>query len=88
MRELTPAQQGVRRRLLDLSAQICELKTQMRTECRHKCVVLEQDPSLDSAYCAICERDMGWYCPNSENHFCEYRNSEYCCGCGQPSERK
>lgn len=45
------------------------------------------------AYCAICEKDFGWYCLVSPKHYCEYNREEdpmcdSCIHCGMPDERK
>lgn len=42
----------------------------------------------EGAECAICEADLGWWCPKSPSNLCEYRASEFCRWCGDPSERK
>ncbi len=48
----------------------------------------------ESAYCDICEEDFGWWCPDSIDHVCEYRqedgsyNYDNCIHCHQPEERK
>lgn len=52
----------------------------------HKHVVVEGD--CGSAVCESCGEDLGWYCPKSENHVCEYRGDECCMYCGEPEERQ
>lgn len=43
----------------------------------------------DGARCKICGRDLGWYCPNSEDHVCHYTKIYWICdNCGMPDERK
>jgi hypothetical protein len=48
----------------------------------------------DSAYCAACGLDMGWYCPVSLTHICDYEqedgtfDSDHCIHCHMPDERK
>ena len=42
----------------------------------------------ESARCAICGSDGGWWCPDSETHTCSYSDSEWCDHCGEPDERK
>lgn len=47
-----------------------------------------------SANCAVCGEDLGWYCPESPNGYCEYKqedggyNEDRCRYCGEPEERK
>ena len=53
----------------------------------HRACVAEQGG--DSMHCAICRKDMGWWCPKSKDHMCHYNSgSEWCIHCGDPSERK
>ena len=41
------------------------------------------------AICEVCEKDFGWYCPDSSDHYCHYEEDSECCiYCGQPEERK
>ena len=42
----------------------------------------------DSAVCDTCGKDMGWWCPNSPNHYCDYSVGECCNYCNEPEERK
>ena len=43
----------------------------------------------DGAYCMHCGADLGWYCPKSPDHRCEYsETSDSCDYCGMPDERK
>lgn len=45
-----------------------------------------------SAYCAICDKNFGWWCPDSPTHYCEYDptnfQGEWCKWCRNPEERK
>ncbi len=44
-----------------------------------------------SSVCDICAKDLGWYCVDSPNKYCEYDESSGwidCKHCGQPSIRK
>lgn len=42
-----------------------------------------------SAICKICQKDFGWYCEKSPDHYCHYEgNAESCIYCGLPEERK
>jgi hypothetical protein len=42
-----------------------------------------------SVGCEICDKDFGWWCPDSPNHCCQYSKSEDSCDyCHQPLERK
>ena len=41
------------------------------------------------AYCEICGKDFGWWCPKSPSHVCSYFKSEDDCDfCHMPKERK
>jgi len=53
--------------------------------CDHKVV-----QGLDAeAVCIKCNEDLGWYCPASREHVCEYTDIHECCVyCGQPEERQ
>lgn len=48
----------------------------------------------DSVICEICNEHGGWWCPDSEDHHCDYEqpdgtfNSDHCIHCGAPDERK
>lgn len=59
-------------------------------DCPHD--IKPSDPDYGVAKCHICNsRYLGWYCPDSENHLCEYPPpSEYqiCIHCSEPQERK
>lgn len=53
-----------------------------------------QDTTGSLAVCSVCGNSLGWYCPDSPTHLCDYRQEdesydEDCCRyCGQPEERK
>lgn len=54
---------------------------------KHKCIARKTD--YDSAVCMICHDSLGWWCPKSNDHLCEYSvNSDSCDFCGDPEERK
>ena len=56
----------------------------LRAQCSH--VYVEE---CESAICAVCEADGGWWCPSSRNHVCEYSvDFDSCDFCGAPDERK
>ena len=41
------------------------------------------------AYCFVCGRSFGWWCPSSPDHLCHYEDhNEFCKYCGMPDERK
>lgn len=85
-----------------------ELGKKLQKECVHDETIhtgIELwGPDDGSIKCAICGRDLGWWCPVSESHMCEYyglhENSYYsfgqeswededdCIFCHQPLERK
>lgn len=44
-----------------------------------------------SATCAVCGADLGWWCPKSPTHYCEYDGAidiYGCKWCHEPDERK
>lgn len=42
-----------------------------------------------TVFCAICDKNGGWYCPVNPTRQCEYvGSSEYCIHCSTPDERK
>ena len=61
----------------------------LKANCPHDVVKVGE-----SASCSICRKDMGWWCPDSKDHQCDYTqadgsyNSDSCRWCGQPDERK
>jgi hypothetical protein len=53
---------------------------------QHKCVAVQVGMS---AGCAICDNDMGWWCPKSPHGTCRYpMTTDECKYCGEPDERK
>ena len=53
--------------------------------CQHGKIVRQHD----SAVCAKCGKDFGWWCPKSPDHCCHYSKSyDSCDFCGEPEERK
>lgn len=46
-----------------------ELGKQLEKECKHEYVI---ETDYESAVCEICGKDLGWWCPESPNHVCEY----------------
>lgn len=46
-----------------------ELGKQLEKECKHEYVI---ETGYESAICSICGKDLGWWCPESPNHICEY----------------
>jgi hypothetical protein len=48
----------------------------------------------DAVMCEICGEHGGWWCPDSEDHHCNYEqadgtfDSDNCIHCGAPDERK
>lgn len=55
---------------------IIELANQLKSECKHEIVTqYGNDPiynDMGSVKCTICGKDLGWWCPDSPNHQCEY----------------
>jgi len=48
-----------------------------------------QKTKYGGANCAVCGKDLGWWCPKSPNNQCEYTDEDYGCNiCGEPEERK
>lgn len=60
-------------------------------QCNHSVVVKRQ---FGGASCDTCGKDLGWWCPESKDHTCDYEqadgthDSDSCRYCGEPSERK
>lgn len=54
----------------------------------HLCQHVVMQTSTESAVCVICRERLGWWCPKSSTHLCEYKDDEWCVHCHQPSERK
>ena len=40
------------------------------------------------AYCIVCGKDFGWWCPKSPDNHCHYYDGDECNYCGMPLERK
>lgn len=78
-----------------------ELGKKLQLECRHE-VVEQCGYEGWSLRCSICGEGLGWYCPDSPNHVCEYygyhwgddesdepyTDEDDCIYCHQPEERK
>jgi hypothetical protein len=65
-------------------------KSLFREKCEHE-IVRDGDGGSSTARCQRCGQDLGWWCPSSPTHQCEYPedpNDECCKFCGQPDERK
>jgi hypothetical protein len=64
----------------------------LRDKCDHQAaeMVGKKEPDGERAVCEKCERELGWWCPDSPKHYCEYENNGYdCCDhCNDPWERK
>jgi hypothetical protein len=71
--------------------------------CHHTVKALTETPKeyykkdrwrSDGANCEGCGLDMGWYCPCSPTHVCNYEqedgsyDSDHCIHCHMPDERK
>lgn len=42
----------------------------------------------ESAICAVCNKDFGWWCPDSPNNTCSYtKDLDQCDFCGNPEGR-
>lgn len=56
-----------------------------RTQCKHDAKV----KSGESCKCAVCNLNLGWWCPETKGP-CEYddEHGENCIHCGEPDERK
>jgi hypothetical protein len=52
--------------------------------------VWAEAPDSGLALCACGDYSDDWYCPESADHVCHYRNGNFdqCDFCGQPEERK
>ena len=77
---LNKKQKAERTRIMKARAEY-EAVIKEHTECVAK-------KSEESAVCAICGADLGWWCPKSKNNLCEYKVDEWCIHCGEPEERK
>jgi hypothetical protein len=71
--------------------------------CQHTVKALTETPKeyykkdkwrSDGANCEGCGLGMGWYCPKSPTHICDYQqedgsyDSDHCIHCHMPDERK
>lgn len=75
-----------------------QLKLELCEKPSHVCHVAEipgdyyaeEEWRSDGAWCESCGLDMGWYCPKSPDHICQYEkgDSDCCDFCEMPSERK
>ena len=68
--ELTPNDLEFITALLDAKAEAAEADSRLAKisrSCKHK--IYDDD---GFAVCALCERDWGWYCPESPDHLCHY----------------
>lgn len=65
MMEITTFKRIVREKQAIIKAHQDELNDLIR-ECPH------EFRDKMSAYCSICKRDFGWYCPKSPDHTCYY----------------
>jgi hypothetical protein len=59
--------------------------------CKH--IAFDTPKHFGSAVCQFCKHDLGWFCPDSEDHLCKYdiENDpceDQCIYCGLPNERK
>ena len=76
----------LRESIATLNRQLWDLKK----GCDHS-QVIQVGEGVD---CATCGKDLGWWCPESPNHQCDYHQDDGsydwdCCRhCGQPEERK
>lgn len=85
---LTDEQQKLQQQIVDAKANSVMANEAYRL-LRKQCVEHVYEKDGDSAVCAICGDDGGWWCPESQDHTCEYTNSDDCCThCGNPEERK
>jgi hypothetical protein len=67
----------------------------LESSCAHtvKEKVKDKWGSFGFAFCAGCGTHLGWYCPESPDHYCHYDEDEDpcrddCLHCHQPDERK
>jgi len=86
---------------LEEKKKIIALGKKLARECQHPIVLGEKD---SSAQCEVCGKWLGWWCPDSPNHVCEYYgkhpswynpygeeefyNEDDCIYCHEPEERK
>jgi len=90
--KLTEEQESLKKmltRLRNLQADATSELYTLAARCTH---VYEK--VYESAKCAICENEAGWWCPVSADHVCDYSqedgsyDEDQCRYCGQPEERK
>jgi hypothetical protein len=86
--------------ITEIKKQILILEKRLSTlehECEHRIIQHKYSPNspFDGlAVCEICDKYFGWYCPDSPDHKCEYKQADgsydydYCIYCGEPEERK
>jgi hypothetical protein len=75
--------------IVELRAQIVVLNKKLWT-LERGCPHDVQKTQWDSMVCTICGESLGWWCPDSPDHYCHYdKGNEDCCDyCRQPDERK
>ena len=65
---------------------ICSHWLEKHVHCWHNGYIEERGMS---AYCGLCGKRLGWWCPDSQNHQCAYSVSwDNCDFCGEPDDRK
>ncbi len=72
---MTPAERKAR--INDLNRQAIALQQEsyrLQEECPHKVGPLDKRHA--SAVCEGCNKDFGWYCPDSPDHACHYEAYE------------
>lgn len=98
---LTPAQSALKALIDAAQAEVTRTnrifadavheRTKLQNQCTdHVATPLNRDDlTCSGAVCAICMDHLGWFCPESPNHLCDYPDDDECCThCGQPEERK
>ena len=104
MIELTPKQKAFKELLENLykkqEAIRMEILLLMAYHEKEGHVIVPMDPDIEGklktskwastwAYCAVCGKDFGWWCPKSPDHLCHYEVGIYGCKyCGMLEERK
>lgn len=53
---------------------IIKLGKKLERECKHEEVIHNRfsDGENGSVCCSVCGKDLGWWCPESPSHICEY----------------
>jgi hypothetical protein len=81
---LTPEQQKMKKKIIKLeniargaNRDLSELIGQ----CNHSnAVIFNNQQALDGGYasaiCTVCNRNFGWYCPDSPDHVCHYYSQD------------